>query len=113
MWFAAFALKRPYAIVAPPILVCVMGIGAALGMPFDIFPELDIPVVGVEKVYLHQGADVSRTITQLASCAPVVLKYMSAEPHAAAGVALWRGGRVHHLAWLVEQLAAGHLNDLG
>ena len=111
MWCDAFALERPYAIVASPILVCLMEIGAATGMPFDICPELDIPVVGVvwtnnatgaldirdrvltlhewqlaslvddisqidatsyngvEKVHLHQGADISRTITQLASCA--------------------------------------------
>ena len=32
--------------------------------------------VGVEKVYLHEGADVSRAISQLASSALVVLKYM-------------------------------------
>jgi len=120
MWFAAFALKRPYTIVASLILICLMGIGAALRMPIDIFPEIDIPVVsvvwtyngmsaqdirdriltlherqlaslvddisrieatsyngvGVEKVYLHEGANVSRAITQLASSALVVLKYM-------------------------------------
>src|SRR6201996_6955943 len=120
MWFAAFALKRPYTIVASLILVCLMGIGAALRMPIDIFPEIDIPVVsvvwtyngmsaqdirdriltlherqlaslvddisrieatsyngvGVEKVYLHEGADVTRALSQLASSALVVLKYM-------------------------------------
>jgi multidrug efflux pump subunit AcrB len=32
--------------------------------------------VGVERVYLHEGADVSRAISQLASSALVVLKYM-------------------------------------
>src|SRR5882724_2581914 len=32
--------------------------------------------VGVEKVYLHEGADVSRAVAQLASSALVVLKYM-------------------------------------
>src|SRR5271165_4311557 len=32
--------------------------------------------VGVIKVYLHEGADVSRAISQLASSALVVLKYM-------------------------------------
>lgn len=32
--------------------------------------------VGVIKVYLHEGADVSRAITQLASCAQTVLKSM-------------------------------------
>jgi multidrug efflux pump subunit AcrB len=32
--------------------------------------------VGVEKIYLHQGADVTRAVSQLASSALVVLKYM-------------------------------------
>ncbi len=32
--------------------------------------------VGVEKVYLHEGADVTRAISQLASSALLVLKYM-------------------------------------
>src|ERR1700753_2314706 len=120
MWFAAFALKRPYTIVASLILVTLMGIGAALRMPVDIFPEIDIPVVavvwtyagmsaqdiqnriltlherqlaslvddisrieatsyygiGVEKIYLHEGADVSRAVSQLEASALVVLKYM-------------------------------------
>jgi multidrug efflux pump subunit AcrB len=99
-----------------------MGVGAALRMPVDIFPEINIPVVsvvwtyagmtpldiqnrilalherqlaslvddisqieatsyygvGVEKVYLHEGADVTRAVAQLASSALVVLKYMPA-----------------------------------
>jgi multidrug efflux pump subunit AcrB len=115
-----FALKRPYTVVATLILITLMGIGAALRMPIDIFPEIDIPVVavvwtyngmsaediqnriltlherqiaslvddisrieavsyegvGVEKVYLHEGADVTRAISQLASSALIVLKYM-------------------------------------
>src|SRR5271167_1765701 len=102
------------------ILVCLLGIGAAMRMPTDIFPEINIPVVsvvwtyngmsaddmqnrivalherqlaslvddieridansyqgvGVIKVYLHEGADVSRAVSQLASSALVVLKYM-------------------------------------
>jgi multidrug efflux pump subunit AcrB len=32
--------------------------------------------VGVEKIYLHEGADVSRAVSQLASSALVVLKYL-------------------------------------
>src|SRR5215510_15630242 len=120
MGLAAFALKRPYTIIASIIVLCLMGIGAALRMPVDIFPEIDIPVVsvvwtyngmsaqdmqnriltlherqmaslvddisrieatsyqgvGVEKVYLHEGADVTRAVSQLASSALVVLKYM-------------------------------------
>src|ERR1700761_3789843 len=115
-----YVLKRPYTVVSLLILVGLLGIGEALRMPIDIFPEMDIPVVsvvwtyagmgpqdiqnriltlherqmasivddisrieatsyegvGVERVYLHEGADVSRAITQLASSALVVLKYM-------------------------------------
>src|SRR5580700_9126386 len=114
------ALRRPYTVVAMLILITLMGVGAALRMPIDIFPEIDIPVVavvwtyngmsaediqnriltlherqlaslvddisrieatsyqgvGVEKVYLHEGADVTRAVAQLGSSALVVLKYM-------------------------------------
>src|ERR1700720_1236078 len=117
-----FALKRPYTVVATLLLICLVGVGAALRMPVDIFPEMDIPVVavvwtyngmsaqdiqnriltlherqiaslvddiarieatsyygvGVLKVYLHEGADVTRAVAQLASSALVVLKYMPA-----------------------------------
>jgi multidrug efflux pump subunit AcrB len=117
---AGFALRRSYTVVALLILVCLLGAGAFLRMPVDIFPEIDIPVVsvvwtyngmaaedmqnrilqmherqlaslvddisrieanayegvGVIKVYLHEGADVSRAVSQLSSSALVVLKYM-------------------------------------
>jgi multidrug efflux pump subunit AcrB len=120
MSFVAGVLKRPYTVVAALILVCLLGIGEALRMPVDIFPDINIPVVsvvwnysgmsaadiqnrilsfherqlaslvddiarieansytgvGVEKVYLHEGADVSRAVSQLASSALAVLKYM-------------------------------------
>src|SRR5580700_9335999 len=115
-----FVLKHPYSVASLLILVSLLGIGAALRMPIDIFPEINIPVVsvvwtyngmsatdmqnrilslherqmaslvddiarieaasyvgvGVEKVYLHEGADVSRAVSQLASSALLVLKYM-------------------------------------
>jgi multidrug efflux pump subunit AcrB len=104
MAWVMFVLKRPYTVVAGLILICIMGVGAALKMPVDIFPEIDIPVVsvvwtyagmtpldiqnririeatsyygvGVLKVYLHEGADVTRAVAQLASSALVVLKYI-------------------------------------
>jgi multidrug efflux pump subunit AcrB len=120
MPIVAYVLKRPYTVVATLILICLLGGGAALRMPIDIFPEINIPVVavvwayrgmspedmqnriltlherslaslvddisrieatsyegvGIEKVYLHQGADVTRAISQLASSALIVLKYM-------------------------------------
>jgi multidrug efflux pump subunit AcrB len=120
MSFVSFVLRRPYTVVAVLILICLLGAGAALRMPVDIFPEINIPVVsvvwtyngmsaediqnriltlherqlaslvddisrieatsyvgvGVLKVYLHEGADVTRAVSQLASSALVVLKYM-------------------------------------
>jgi multidrug efflux pump subunit AcrB len=146
------ALKRPYTVVAVLILIALMGIGAALRMPVDIFPEIDIPVVavvwtyngmsaedmqnriltlhqrqlaslvddisrieavsyqgvGVEKVYLHEGADVTRAISQLASSALVVLnggaQVHAAEYHTAPGVALRCNRRADHTAEFVEQI---------
>jgi hypothetical protein len=32
------ALKRPYTVVASLILITLMGLGAAMRMPIDIFP---------------------------------------------------------------------------
>lgn len=122
MEFVTYVLRRPYTVIAGLILLCILGVGAALRMPVDIFPEINIPVVsvvwtyagmtpldiqnriltlherqlaslvddisrieatsyygvGVEKVYLHEGADVTRAVAQLASSALVVLKYMPA-----------------------------------
>src|SRR5580692_7278174 len=120
MSLVRFVLKHPYTVAAMLILVCLLGIGAWMRMPIDIFPEINIPVVsvvwtyngmsatdiqnrivslhertmvsvvddiarveatsyvgvGVERIYLHEGADVSRAVSQLASSALVVLKYM-------------------------------------
>src|SRR5258708_23608873 len=111
------ALKRPYTVVAALILISLMGVGAALRMPVDIFPEINIPVVAVvwtyngmsaqdiqnriltlhqrqlaslvddisrieavsyegvlvERIYLHEAADVTRSISQLARSALVDL----------------------------------------
>src|SRR5580693_3867184 len=152
------ALKRPYTVVASLILICLMGVGAALRMPIDIFPEIDIPVaavvwtyngmsaidiqnriltlherqmaslvddisrieansydgVGVEKVYLHEGADVTRAISQLASSALVVLKYMP--PGITPPLVLRYGATdvpIIQLSLFSKSLSDTELNDLG
>jgi multidrug efflux pump subunit AcrB len=152
------ALKRPYTVVAVLILISLMGIGAALRMPIDIFPEINIPVVavvwtyngmsaqdmqnriltlherqlaslvddisrieavsyqgvGVEKVYLHEGADVSRAISQLASSALVVLKYMP--PNITPPLVLRYGATdvpIIQLSLSSKSLPDTKLNDLG
>jgi multidrug efflux pump subunit AcrB len=152
------ALKRPYTVVAMLILISLMGIGAALRMPVDIFPEIDIPVVavvwtyngmsaqdmqnriltlhqrqlaslvddisrieavsyegvGVEKIYLHEGADVTRAVSQLASSALVVLKYMP--PNITPPLVLRYGATdvpIIQLSLSSKSLPDTKLNDLG
>ena len=64
--------------------------------------------VGVIKVYLHEGADVSRAVSQLASSALVVLEIHAAQHHAAADLALRRDRRADHPAEPVQQFAVRH-----
>ena len=158
MSVVAFVLKRPYTVVAAIILVCLLGAGAALRMPVDIFPEIDIPVVsvvwtyngmsatdiqnrilslherqlaslvddisrieatsytgvGVEKIYLHEGADVTRAVSQLASSALVVLKYMP--PNITPPLVLRYGATdvpIIQLSLSSSALPDTKLNDLG
>jgi multidrug efflux pump subunit AcrB len=152
------ALRRPYTVVAMLILITLMGVGAALRMPIDIFPEIDIPVVavvwtyngmsaediqnriltlherqlaslvddisrieavsyegvGVEKIYLHEGADVTRAVSQLASSALVVLKYMP--PNITPPLVLRYGATdvpIIQLSLSSNSLPDTKLNDLG
>jgi multidrug efflux pump subunit AcrB len=152
------ALKRPYTVAAMLVLITLMGIGAGLRMPVDIFPEIDIPVVavvwtyngmsatdiqnriltlherqlaslvddisrieavsyqgvGVEKVYLHEGADVTRAVSQLASSALVVLKYMP--PNITPPLVLRYGATdvpIIQLSLSSRSLPDTKLNDLG
>jgi len=57
MSIAAFALRRSYTVIAMLILVCLLGAGAFLRMPVDIFPEIDIPVVSVVWTYNGMAAE--------------------------------------------------------
>ena len=158
MSLVRFVLKHPYTVASMLILICLLGIGAALRMPIDIFPEINIPVVsvvwtyngmsatdiqnrilslherqmaslvddisrieatsyegvGVEKVYLHEGADVSRAVSQLASSALVVLKYMP--PNITPPLVLRYGATdvpIIQLSLSSKTLPDTKLNDLG
>jgi multidrug efflux pump subunit AcrB len=70
--------------------------------------------VGVEKVYLHEGADVTRAIAQLASSALVVLKYMP--PNITPPLVIRYGATdvpIIQLALSSNSLPDSRLNDLG
>ena len=47
MWIVRLALRRPYTFVVASMLILILGIVSILGMPTDIFPEIDIPVISV------------------------------------------------------------------
>jgi multidrug efflux pump subunit AcrB len=70
--------------------------------------------VGVEKVYLHEGADVTRAVSQLASSALVVLKYMP--PNITPPMVLRYGATdvpIIQLSLSSKSLPDTKLNDLG
>jgi multidrug efflux pump subunit AcrB len=158
MAFVRFILKHPHTVAALIILLSLLGVGAALRMPIDIFPEINIPVVsvvwtyngmsatdiqnrilslherqmaslvddvarieatsyagvGVEKVFLHEGADVSRAVSQLEASALVVLKYMP--PNTTPPLVLRYGATdvpILQLSLSSRVLSDIKLNDLG
>jgi multidrug efflux pump subunit AcrB len=70
--------------------------------------------VGVEKIYLHEGADVTRAISQLASSALVVLKYMP--PNITPPLVIRYGATdvpIIQLSLASSSLPDTRLNDLG
>ncbi len=46
-----FALKYPYFIIMVCLVIMVVGITSIAGMPVDLFPKIDIPVVVVATFY--------------------------------------------------------------
>ncbi len=66
MSLAGFSLRRPYTIFAVIALMCLLAGGAALRMPTDIFPEINIPVVSVVWTYNGMSAtDIQNRILTL------------------------------------------------
>ncbi|GAB2957583.1 efflux RND transporter permease subunit [Hymenobacter coalescens] len=53
MWIVRIALSRPYTFIVMALLIVAGGIATILTMAIDIFPEVNIPVVGV--VWRYEG----------------------------------------------------------
>ncbi len=47
MWIVRFALRFPHTFYVLAMLILFLGVSAIIGMPTDIFPEINIPVVSV------------------------------------------------------------------
>ncbi|HWX09300.1 MAG TPA: efflux RND transporter permease subunit, partial [Gaiellaceae bacterium] len=55
MWIVELALRRPYTFVVLAMLIVLMGVVEVLGMPTDIYPEINIPVVAA--VWSYNGLE--------------------------------------------------------
>lgn len=53
MWLVRLALRSPYTFAVAAVLIAILGGGAIVSMPTDIFPDIDIPVVNV--VWSYSG----------------------------------------------------------
>src|SRR5882757_18404 len=51
------ALRRPYTFIVMALLIMIFGIGSALRTPIDIFPSINIPVIGVVFSYTGLSPD--------------------------------------------------------
>ncbi|HVN22063.1 MAG TPA: efflux RND transporter permease subunit [Bryobacteraceae bacterium] len=57
MWIVRLALRRPYTFVVMAILIAIMGGLAIVTMPTDVFPYINIPMVGVIWNYSGMSPD--------------------------------------------------------
>jgi CzcA family heavy metal efflux pump len=57
MWIVRLALRRPYTFVVMALLILILGPIAIYTTPTDIFPNIDIPVIGVVFGYAGLSAD--------------------------------------------------------
>src|ERR1700722_20128839 len=64
MWIVRLALRRPYTIAVGAALILLMGVLCLKSMLVDIFPVIDIPVVGLVWSYPGLPAeDMERRVT--------------------------------------------------
>src|SRR5271169_6030505 len=66
MWLVRLALRRPYTIAVSCLLIMILGVLSLTRMTVDIFPVIDIPVVGVVWTYPGLSAeDMERRVVLL------------------------------------------------
>jgi multidrug efflux pump subunit AcrB len=57
MWIVRLALRRPYSIAVGAIMIALLGFMSLSSMLIDIFPAIDIPVVGIVWAYNGLSAE--------------------------------------------------------
>ena len=63
MWIVRLALRRPYTFIVLAIVILLVGVFAILRTPTDIFPNINIPVVGV--IWRYSGLSPEEMATRL------------------------------------------------
>ena len=63
MWIVRLALRRPYTFIVLAIVILLLGVFAILRTPTDIFPNINIPVVGV--IWRYSGLAPEEMATRL------------------------------------------------
>jgi multidrug efflux pump subunit AcrB len=63
MWIVRLALRRPYTFIVLAIVILLLGVFAILRTPTDIFPNINIPVVGV--IWRYTGLSPDEMATRL------------------------------------------------
>ncbi|HLJ38973.1 MAG TPA: efflux RND transporter permease subunit [Steroidobacteraceae bacterium] len=63
MWIVRLALRRPYTFIVLAIAILLLGVFAISRTPTDIFPNIDIPVVGV--IWRYTGLSPEEMATRL------------------------------------------------
>ena len=57
MWIVRYALRRPYTVGVAAVMIFIMGLLSIKSMLIDIFPVIDIPVVGIVWSYPGLSAE--------------------------------------------------------
>jgi multidrug efflux pump subunit AcrB len=71
MWIVRLALDRPYTFVVLALIILLLGVGAALTTPIDIFPKIDIPVVSI--IWTYDGLATSEMEQRVTTFSEFVL----------------------------------------
>ena len=93
MWIVRLALRRPYTFVVMAILIGILGGISIVTTPTDIFPYINIPMVGV--IWSYSGMspdDMAKRVLVVSERAIVTPAARDlGEQHRIFSVAPWRG----------------------
>ncbi|MCC7463769.1 MAG: efflux RND transporter permease subunit [Gammaproteobacteria bacterium] len=91
MWIVQLALRRPYTFIVLALAIVLLGVFTLLRMPTDIFPNIDIPIIGSIWQYTGLPPDemASRLVTSVERSAQTTVNDLQhTESHSLTGMAV-------------------------